>query len=324
MKKLFNMKKFSALLLSAALLVVVGCGKTEDKLTVSPGTLSFPYDGGSQTVTLKHASAGWTFNELPAWINLTYPIGAVPTELTVTVIVDPNPTATPRSTTVTFISGGETANLTVNVAANPNPGGPTVAPNITGAWTLTFYDRDAIYPERLHIGNDWVRVPENITRNNTNLYRFYFCDFLAAEWGQPKLILDFDTVEGEFLFKDIKLPNHDGQEMWQIPLGVHDATGDVYRISDALVYYVDGSLDADYEIELIVDGQPEVGYVAFATFLETRNNDDIHDLIESASIFKSSTAARKSGATRRKTNRSYSVSSADFVGNINDLNLRKK
>ena len=104
---LCHMKRFAlpVLLAAFALLLVSGCRKKEDpenenyKLTVSPTSLVFPAEGGSQTVTITTDAPACTVTPSDSWITMSS------ADNVLTVKVEANPKTESRNGTIKLEAG---------------------------------------------------------------------------------------------------------------------------------------------------------------------------------------------------------------------------
>ena len=339
MKKLLTLnQKLLALLVSAMFLFVVGCGKDDEPkdFDVSPTLLEFPYNGGVKEITLLDASQAWNTSGVPAWLKLEYTQGQATPRLIFTATADSNTTTLAREANIAFSCGTDVIHVKVTVAGNPH-----AIPNITGAWTLKFFDGDSIYPDAWVGADGWSTRPETIDRDVRDTAnhpgRFLICHFLPTytttvgypAGGHPKFVIEFERTRG-FRFIDHQLPDlSDGSELWQVPVIV-DEEGDIYVIpqDSAILRYnpTTGVLDASYEIIVRHDGKDIDGYIGFASFWNNeRDEEGLAELIESPIFTRnpaSAPVARKSN-TPKAERKVIHVSSENYVGNIKNLKNRR-
>lgn len=136
------MKRFAlpVLLAAFALLLVSGCRKKEDpenenyKLTVSPTSLVFPAEGGSQTVTITTDAPSCTVTPSDSWITMSS------ADNVLTVKVEANPKTESRNGTIKVEAGKIKAEVSVMQSGKSNR--PADDPYPQASYGL---DEDAIF-----------------------------------------------------------------------------------------------------------------------------------------------------------------------------------
>lgn len=81
------MRKLNCLLVMLALCVLCGCSEIEDEvvnsqLSVNPGQLEFPYEGGSLTLNIEN-NTDWGISDLPEWLSASAVSGIRNTTITI-------------------------------------------------------------------------------------------------------------------------------------------------------------------------------------------------------------------------------------------------
>ncbi|MCL2027106.1 MAG: BACON domain-containing protein [Bacteroidales bacterium] len=322
------MKKISALLLSAAFVCMVGCGKDDVSISVTPGTLDFTAAGGSKTVkvTVENSDAQWTNNVYPEWIKVEF----TPGSSDVTIKVDPNSGSNALTFDLEFIVDGKKATVTINVGPNFNN-----APDITGQWELVFFDGYELYPESWVDSDDWSTTTDNITRDSSNALLFYIFDY-AAQWGDPKLVIEHNTDSTGFVFSTRSL----GEGLTQVPVAVRLSDDEVFVLPARTLYHTTaGVLDGNYTFPMTVAGSGTFdAALALVTYegatLTFGENGTMIDFIESPLFTKPGQSPakssllranpRKAGNTNFRLDQAVEVSPESRVGNLKDMKIRKK
>lgn len=137
-----HMKRFAlpVLLAAFALLLVSGCRKKEDpenenyKLTVSPTSLVFPAEGGSQTVTITTDAPSCTVTPSDSWITMSS------ADNVLTVKVEANPKTESRNGTIKVEAGKNKVEVSVMQSGKSNR--PADDPYPQASYGL---DEDAIF-----------------------------------------------------------------------------------------------------------------------------------------------------------------------------------
>ena len=252
-------------------------------ISVAPGLLEMPYEGGSAMLTLACEGA-WTASIAVDWIALDKTEGEGDTELTVTV--SENPDLTPREASVEFVSAtGANAIVSVKQEAAPDPHFLEVSP-------LDIYFGKEGGTQEITIGcdtewkvdltSDWLSVSEMIGTGDATIV----LTAVANDFVVPRSTEFFIVSEG--LERRVKVSQEAGDEIMFatfVPDTVFASyTGGVYHLemtsnaswqleSSSWISLMTTSGQGDASLDIVVDyNSAEFGRMGF---LRAMNNGQL-------------------------------------------------
>ena len=232
-------------------------------ISVAPGQLEMPYEGGLATLDVM-CEGTWTASTIVDWIALDKTEGEGDTELTVTV--SENPDLTPRQTNIEFISStGASAVVSVKQEAAPDPHFLEVSP------VDIYFSKEGGTQEitigcdtewKVDLTSDWLSVSEMMGTGDATIS-------LIAEpnnFESPRATEFFISSEG--LDRRVKVSQEAGDEIMVatfVPDTVFAAyTGGVYHLeltsntswqleSSSWISLMTTSGEGDASLDIVVD-----------------------------------------------------------------------
>ena len=242
------MRRFLATLSLMALLLVQAC-HPEPFLNVSPTSLSFNQDGGSQTVRVS-ANYAWTVSVSGSGLTVSPLSGEG--EGTVTVTAAPAGTASETTGSITFQSEGLSASVAVKQDAKStiSVGSVTKIPAEGGTFEVDIYYNTDYSVEVESAASSWI------TFNGTKALSSGKLQFTFTENKNP------ETRTGKVTVKD------KGGKVAPITLTFEQEEKKVIQVGDTMLIPAEGGtfeVDIQYNTEFIV----EVTY-PWITFVQTK------------------------------------------------------
>lgn len=202
------MKHFPRLIIGILALLSVSCEKEEPFLNVSPSSISFGVDGGSQTVTVK-SNTSWNASAPASWISISPSSGSG--DGTITVTVPANSSYDPLIDYVTVAGTGSRSTVTVSQSAAQKPVDP-VTPDEPGEpdepdepGTQENHDREALEAIYSALGgssswDNWcsdkpISTWREVYVENGRVKSLYIPNYFNAKGQIPEEIGDLDALE---------------------------------------------------------------------------------------------------------------------------------